>query len=258
MRKVLAASQTVCSFLIAVAVMAGFPTLVQGQEEAPAIEPKVKIILDEMSEHVGTLKQFSLHAENTTDVVISAGRKLQYAESVDLYVRRPDRFRAAIKGDLVKQDLYYDGNTITLTNPDLNFYATIEAPPEIEAALDHALESFGIEAPLAEFVHPSSDENLFETVESASYIGLHSVHGVECHHVLLVLEETDAQIWIENSETPVPRKVVITSKMVTGAPQFTALLFDWNVDAKLTDNLFTFVAPEGAEKIEFLPIDAGQ
>ncbi|MHC4165544.1 MAG: DUF2092 domain-containing protein, partial [Planctomycetota bacterium] len=41
-------------------------------------------------------------------------------------------------------------------------------------------------------------------------------------------------------------------------PQFTALLLDWNVDAKLTDSLFTFVAPEGAEKIEFLPKDAGQ
>lgn len=258
MKNIFAVSQAICSALIVCAIMAGFPALSHGQDEAPAIEPKAQRILEEMSAHVATLKQFSLHAETTYDVVVSAGRKIQYAESVDVYVRRPNRFRASKKGDLVIQDLYYDGNTLTLTNPDLNFYATIEAPPEIQQALNHALESFGIEAPLAEFVQKNAGRDLAEDVESASYVGLHSVHGVECHHLLLVLEEIDAQIWIENSKTPLPRKVVITNKMVAGAPQFTALLLDWNVGAKLKDSLFTFVAPEGAERIEFLPVVAGQ
>jgi hypothetical protein len=85
------------------------------------------------------------------------------------------------------------------------------------------------------------------------YVGLHSVHGVECHHLAFVGEDVDFQVWIENSKTPLPRKVIITSKLVAGAPQFTALLSDWNVSAQLPDSLFSFVEPEGAEKIGFLP-----
>ncbi|MCK5139892.1 MAG: DUF2092 domain-containing protein, partial [Thermodesulfovibrionia bacterium] len=59
----------------------------------------------------------------------------------------------------------------------------------------------------------------------------------------------------ENSETPLPRKLIISEKWITGGPQFTALLSDWNLSAQLKDNLFTFVPPEKAKKIEFLPAE---
>ena len=64
----------------------------------------------------------------------------------------------------------------------------------------------------------------------------------------------DLQIWVENGEKPLPRKLIITEKWVTGAPQFTALLSDWDLSPQFKEDLFTFVAPDQAEKLEFYPV----
>ena len=95
-------------------------------------------------------------------------------------------------------------------------------------------------------------------MQSGFYAGLSAVLGVECHHLAFRGEETDWQIWIENSERPLPKKCVITTKWVAGAPQFTALLTNWDVSPQLKDSLFTFVPPGKAQKIEFLPVDESE
>jgi hypothetical protein len=45
----------------------------------------------------------------------------------------------------------------------------------------------------------------------------------------------------------------MTSKLVTGAPQFTAFLNNWDASTPVKESIFSFKVPEKAEKIEFLP-----
>ena len=52
-----------------------------------------------------------------------------------------------------------------------------------------------------------------------------------------------------------PRKFLITDKKAQGL-QFTAVFTKWNTSPQLEDGLFTFVAPEKAEKIDILPAAA--
>jgi hypothetical protein len=254
MRKVVGIYSAVFCVLAICAIVLKSPALVAAQEEAASIDPEAEKILRQMAEHVQAINQFSFHMESTIDVVLTAGMKLQFAESGDVHIRRPDRFRAAVEGDIRTQKMYYDGKTITLFNPDLNFYGQIDAPSTIHSAFAYALDSFGVEAPLADFIPHNIGERLQDTVRLGYYVGLHSVNGVECHHLAFVEDEVDWQIWIENSETPLPRKIIITSNMVAGAPQFTTLLSDWNVTAQLPDSLFAFEKPAGAERISFLPV----
>ncbi len=127
-------------------------------------------------------------------------------------MRRPDRLRASTRGDLRDQELFYDGGTLTLLTMNPNLYATIDAPPRIDAAMNLALESLGLVAPLLDFVYANAAEVLLEGVKSGLYVGLHNVRGVECHHLTFSQDDIDWQIWVENSQTPVPRKFVITDK----------------------------------------------
>ncbi|MBW2100773.1 MAG: DUF2092 domain-containing protein, partial [Deltaproteobacteria bacterium] len=200
-----------------------------------------------------SLNHFSLHTENTTDEILPSGQKLQFGDAVDVFVQRPDRLQAKVKGDIRNQELFYDGKTITLFNHEENLYASLNAPPTIEKALDYAIESFGLAAPLADIIYRNVYDILTEDVTSGIYVGLHYVHGVQCHHLAFTRDDIDWQIWIENSQTPLPRKVIITEKWITGSPQFTALLSNWNLSPKFDDNLFRFVPPEKAKKIDFLP-----
>lgn len=246
--------RTVAWIVVVCAVLVSNPALSAGKEEAPSVQPRAVRILRQMTEYLKSLKQFTFHTENTEESVLSSGQKLQFATAVDVSVRRPNRLRGNVKGDFVDQSLFYNGQTVTLLDRNRNFYGIIKAPPTIEAALDYALETFDLSAPLSDLIYSNAYDILTENVESSLYVGLSNVQGVESHHLAFTQDDIDWQIWIENSETPLPRKFIITEKRVGGAPQFTARLSDWNVSPQLQDSVFTFVAPKGVEKIEFLPV----
>jgi hypothetical protein len=251
-------SRTVYFILVLWAILLSFPAFGADSGNPPTIEAKADAILRQMSEYLNSLEQFTFHTENSVDTLLSSGQKVQLGRAVDVFVRRPDRFRANVEGDIFDQELYYDGKSITLFGKKVNYYATMEAPPKIEAAMDHAMDSFGLVAPLADLMYRNCYDILAEDIRSGFYVGLSSVLGVECHHLAFRGDETDWQIWIENSNRPLPKKFVVTTKWVAGAPQFTALLTNWDVSPQLKDSLFTFVAPGNAQKIEFLPVDESE
>jgi hypothetical protein len=230
------------------------PTL-SGAQEDTLIDPKADSILRQMSDYMNTLEQFTVRAENGIDTVLSTGQILQLGRSMEIFVRRPDRLRGNMHRGRLDQEFYYDGKSITLFTKDVNYYATTEASPNIEAALDDAEQSVGLVAPFADLISRNAYDILIEDVEVGYYVGLSTVSGVECHHLAFRGEETDWQIWIENSEKPLPRKFMITSRWAAGAPRFVGLITGWDLSPDLKDSLFTFVAPEGAEKIEFLAPD---
>jgi hypothetical protein len=61
--------------------------------------------------------------------------------------------------------------------------------------------------------------------------------------------EVDWQIWIEMGASPIPRKYVITSKTVSGAPQYTLRIKDWKADAQISADAFTFTPPQGTKQV---------
>lgn len=225
------------------------------QEENTPIDPQADSILRQMSDYMNTLGQFIVRAENGADTLLSSGQILQMGRSMEVFVRRPDRLRGNMNGGRFDQEFYYDGKSITLFSKGVNYYATTEAPSTIEAALDEAEQSFGLVAPFADLISQNAYDTLIEDVTLGIYVGLSNVLGVECHQLAFRGEETDWQIWIENSERPLPRKFMITSKWVTGAPRFVGLITDWDLSPELQDSLFTFAVPEGARMIDFLPPD---
>ena len=222
-------------------------------EDEEVIDAQAEKILKTMIDYRNQLKAFSFHADNMVDDMLDSGLKLQYSRSVDAFIRRPGRIRANVNGDLIHQKFFYDGKTITLYDGDHNVYATIDAPSDISSALRHAVQAFDLHAPLADLFAKTSYEELTTGVLQGSYVGLHDVLGTKCHHLVFRQRDVDWQIWIDAGSKPLPRKYIVTQKWVTGAPQFTALLSNWNTSARLKDNLFKFVPPKKAEQIEFMP-----
>jgi hypothetical protein len=223
--------------------------------KAPDLEPKAVQVLKQMCDYLKNLQQFSFQAEVAEDVLLTSGQRIQYARSVEASVRRPDRFRAESVGDTDNRQIVYDGKTITLMDRSKNLYTTISAPPELDAALENAIQSFNLRAPLADLIYTKAYEYLTEGALSSFYVGVSKVQGVPCHHLAFREKDIDWQIWIEDSQTPVPRKFLITDKKAQGL-QFTAVFTKWNTSVQLEDGLFTFVAPEKAEKIDILPAAA--
>jgi hypothetical protein len=241
------------SFIMAMAaltVIVGLSTYSQGQ--SAAIEPKADQLLRKMSNYLAGLEQFSVQTENTLEMVLRTGEKIQYDNPAEGLFRRPNKLRADRKGDLVNQEFYYNGKTFTLYDKDRNFYATIEAPSTIDEMIDFAREYLDLYAPGGDLIYKNAYEVLTEDVISGFYVGLSVVGGIKCHHLAFRGNEVDWQIWIEDGDKPLPKKFIVTSKWMTGAPQFTVMIKSWNFSPKVTEDLFTFSPPKDAQKIDFI------
>jgi hypothetical protein len=50
-------------------------------------------------------------------------------------------------------------------------------------------------------------------------------------------------------------KYIITTKWVTGAPQYSVRFRDWNTKPQIEANRFEFSVPEGARKLETIDVN---
>jgi hypothetical protein len=224
----------------------------------PPAPPNPDKILKEMADFLKSQKQFSFRAEVTDDQVYGQGYKLQYAMDLEVFTRRPDKLRINGQGDLENQELFYDGKTLILYQKDKNVYASAAMPATIEEALTKAHKDFDVQVALADFACGNLFDFMIDDVIQRLYVGLSRVRGVPCHHLAFDQDDLYWQIWIEAGDKPLPRKMLITQKLLPGSPQWTAWLSDWNLSPELADSLFTFAAPADARRIEFLPPSAGE
>ena len=242
--------------VVALAMVITAPWPQPGHPQPAGIEPQAEKLLRRMSDYLASRQQFTAKAESTLEVVLTSGQKLQFGSPATASVWRPNRLRADRKGDIVNQEFYYDGKTLTLYNPKENLYAATAAPPTLDETLDFAREKLDVIAPGAEFLYGNAAERMLKETTSGFVVGPSVVAGVKCTHLAFRGPEVDWQIWIEDGDKPLPRKFILTSKKVAGEPQFTVLVRSWDLTPKLTNREFTFTPPKGAKKIEFLQLTA--
>lgn len=240
----------VLSMLLAVCV----PGTVLADGTADASDAKARAVLRQMTDYMAKLKTFSMKTGNTIEYVLDTGQKLQFDTTVKVAVARPDRMRAVRIDDLEQQEMVYDGKSLTVFHraDGTPYYSTVAAPPTIEGALDFARHSLDVIAPAGDLLYADAYNILMEDVISGLYVGPSVVGGVRVHHLAFRGGQTDWQIWIDVGDKPLPRKLVITSKLTIGAPQFSVTTSDWNLAPKLAASQFRFAPPKGAVKIDFI------
>jgi hypothetical protein len=247
--------QIVSVVALAMLILGGWPY--PGQAQPTGMQPEAEKLLRRMSDYLAGRKQFTVQTENTLEVVLASGQKLQFASPATASVWRPNRMRADRKGDILNQEFFYNGKNLTLFNPKENLYATAAAPPTIDEMLDFAREKLDVIAPGAEVLYSNAAERMLKVATAGFVVGPSVVGGVKSTHLAFRGADVDWQIWIEEGGRPLPRKFVLTSKQVKGEPQFTVLVRSWDVAPKLTEGMFTFTPPKGAKKIDFLALTGG-
>jgi hypothetical protein len=218
------------------------------------IDPLAERLMKEMGEFLKAAKEISFHADINYDDPVPPDGKIQYGASADFAAKRPDKLYFECFGDRSGRRFWYDGKSITVLDLAHNVYGEIAADPPIDAALDKVMKSHGWSLPLYELLTVDPNRILRSGVKQGYYVGLHSVDGVRCHHLVFMEDRIDWQIWIEDGAHLVPRKIVITYKTLSTSPQYTAVLSRWEFDARMPDVVFSAILPKGAEKIDFLRV----
>lgn len=222
----------------------------------PEIEPEAQRILAAMSDSLKAMPSFSADYDVDHEIVDLSGRKIQYSASGSVTLDRAKGFRMTRKGPFADAEVMFDGKTISLYGKALDIYAQFASPgPSLEEAAEEFRASTGLDVPGADLLAGNPYELLTEGATEGVVVGSAFVGGIESDHLLFRTDIVDWQIWISKGEKPLPLKYVITTKWVTGAPQYSLRLSNWkpgNVDAAQ----FTFTPPAGARKVERLYADA--
>ena len=122
--------------------------------------------------------------------------------------------------------------------------------------LDFARDQLDITAPASDLLYKDAYERLMQDVTSGFVVGKAVVLGVKTDHLAFSGKEVDWQVWVEEGAKPLPRKYVVTSKLVTGAPEYIVIMSKWDLAPKIAAGWFAFVPPKDAKQVEFLPAAA--
>lgn len=226
------------------------PAATPAAAPARSVEARADQELKRMSDFLAKLPRFALEAEETFDELPEGELRRQLTNLRRVAVERPNHVAADATGDTLNRASWYDGKTATVLDKENDVYATVEARPTIDATFDMLADDYGFVLPLADLIYSDPYAVLMEDVTYGRYLGIHQAAGVPCHHLAFSQPTIEWQIWIDAGERPLPRKLVISYVQEPGEPQYAAVIRRWTLDATPPAGLFTFEAPEGAQKVE--------
>ncbi|MEA5448399.1 DUF2092 domain-containing protein [Leptolyngbya sp. CCNP1308] len=225
------------------------PTPAQAQD----LDPNATEVLQFMSDYLAETEALSFNADIDFEVIARTGQKLQFSSYASVLLNRPNGLHVRRQGPLADVEILFDGSQLTLFGRRINAYVQQAFTGTVDEAILAVEADTGIPFPGADLLFSDTYAVLMEGVTSSRYLGTGYINGVEVHHLAFREDDVDWQLWVQTGDRPLPMKYVITTKWLTGAPQYETRLRDWNTSPQIANNRFTFTAPAGAARLETLP-----
>lgn len=215
--------------------------------KAGAADEEARAILKTMTDYLAAQQTISLTFDSDIEVITPQMEKIQFTNSGEALLSRPDKLRVRRIGGYSDVELVFDGATISIHGRSVNGYAQIEAPGAVDQLIASLRLGHGIALPGADLLLTNAYDVLIAGVMEAKYIGHGVIDGRDCEHLAFRNFDTDWQLWVEVGDRPMPCKMVITSKTINNAPQYTLRVKEWQTGIDLAPDAFAFTPPAGAE-----------
>ena len=188
--------------------------------------------------------------DSNIEIITPQLEKIQFTNSGEALVSRPNKLRARRIGGYADVALFFDGKTVSIYGKHINGYVQFDAPGTLDHLIEVLRQGHGIALPGGDLLLSNSYDHLVAGVQEAKYIGRGVIDGVECEHLAFRNFDTDWQLWVEVGERPIPRKLVITSKTLNSAPQYTVRVKEWKTGIEQSQDEFAFTPPAGAKILD--------
>jgi hypothetical protein len=207
--------------------------------------------LKDMSNYLMTANTMEIHTVGSLDVVTNNGQRIQLDGTTTYKVRKPNGFVIDYNSDIKSRRFIYDGKTFTVSSPKLGYYASVPAPATNKEVLDTIYNKFGISLPLEDLFRwgDGSNDDRIKALQSAYKVGTATIDGAETDHYAFREADVDWEVWIQQGDQPLPRKLVIIDRNDPARPTFISRI-SWKLNPAFTDADFTFVPDANAKKIQ--------
>jgi len=241
--------------IIALLMAALFTSTVQASGQDSQRDEQAVSALKAMSAYLADLKSFTVTGVALEDHQLEAGLMATYPTEIELNVKRPGSLHLKQFDGESTRELYIHEGSLTLYESAKGYYASTSVPAGLDAGMEYALEKLGIDAPLMDLVYQDSFTRLAGTTDPVLYLtGKSRVDGIDCHQLAIRVEDVDVQLWVQEGDSPLPRRMIITAKWEAGSPRFNGHM-NWNTQPDFAEGTFEFAPPADAVQIQFEPVD---
>ena len=186
------------------------------------------------------------------------GDFLHIVHDMNVTAHRPDRISVTAAGDDGTTRLIYDGKEASVFDATDNKYAQVPITGNLEHMFDEISDRIGVEFPLADLVSGDPSKSFLAGVVSGKEVDTDKVDGVACRHLFFTQSgATELELWVENNERAIPRRLIITYRALPGTPEFIAEFSEWNFQNRPSDAEFVFQPPAGATKVDLASVGNG-
>ena len=249
----------VSAFLLVLALLATGALVAQeaappaaATTESTESQREATALLKSMAEYLAGMEYFRCTSTNGYETVQANGQKVEFGETREIFLARPNRLRVdEVTSDGSSDLTLFDGRLITVVSAGFSVYAQAPQPPSLEDALVYFVRDLRMRAPLALLLSTHVRTDLLELAKNVDYVERTKVGRKDAHHIAAQSDSVDFEFWIADSNRPVPLRVVITYKTAPGQPKFWSDISNWQTNRKLSDKRFQLALPEGARQIPF-------
>ncbi|UJP63813.1 DUF2092 domain-containing protein [Mongoliitalea daihaiensis] len=220
--------------------------------QAQQLDHQAILLLDRMSDLLGELTSFQFHVFTAQDEWIENKGLTKTFRSHEVYMVGPDKMHIRTESKQGQLGIWHQGDLLLFYNLTTNQYGFIETPENIPDAIDFVNQEYDIEFPAADFFYPAFADDLIETHQIISYMGLVQLDGKDAHHIIAYGEETNVQIWFSNDTFTLPLRYVIHDLKSPQFLQFEGIFSNWKLNPDLPNALFDFTVPETATRMHML------
>jgi len=238
-----------CTLLASGAVAAQEAAPVQGSTES---QREAAALLRSMADYLAGLTTFRCTTTNGYETVQANGQKVEFGETREIALSRPDRLRVEeVTSDGGRDLTLFDGSEITVVSAGFNVYAQAPQPPQLEDALVYFVRDLRMRAPLALLLSTHVSTDLISLAKTVEYVERTRINGKDAHHVAAQSDTVDFEFWIADGNKPLPLRVVITYKTAPGQPKFWSDISEWKTNRRISNKTFELTLPQAARQIPF-------
>jgi hypothetical protein len=186
------------------------------------------------------------------EAILHDGFKVRAYREGEVLLSRNDGFVFSRSGAIVDQKIAFDGKNVSGVGKNLQVFAAVEMPDDtsVDSAMDALTEKMGSYLPGRDLFYADAAAGMFDGVTSAQYLGLMPINGQSCHYTAFRSEDVDWHLWIGQTDG-LPCKYMITSRWISGQPEFEMTFSSWNLAPELNPDSFTLEKPDGYTEATF-------
>lgn len=228
--------------------MAATPVLAQKSKRATtaaaatragALDADSTAALDRMGAYLRSIKSFQLVSTASTEDVYANGQKLQFLQRTTYTIGGPSLMHVKIETDEQKREVFYNGTTFTILAPRVSKYIQLPATGTNGQMLTKAYENWGVDFPVQDLFRWGDASATAERPKEGFKVGTAMIGEHMTDHYAFRQTGVDWQIWIDQGDKPLPRKMVIVNTDDAAMPEYVAY-FTWDMAPTIASGQFEF------------------